>query len=175
MTQEALSPEVGSFFTPVVAQLQALLTEASRDWRYWFAHVSTWMLVAKLKLWWDHYPEVRADRVTEAVATGMCFALSLWVFWEHQYAFQICLMNGLLNTYGYKFVVIVLERTGLSMVADKLKGPKYKISTRSVEQDMENSGANTPFNGDTVFLYRAKDGKTIAIKRSELKKYKVVG
>lgn len=164
MTQE-------SFFSPIVDQLQLLLTTASSDWRYWFAHVVTWLLIAKMKLWWDHMPESRADRLTETIATLTCALFSLWVFAGHEHIYKISLANGLLNTYLYKLATLVLDRVGLNFLADKLKGSGYKVSTRPVEQDAAEVGVDP--TSETMFLFRKGDGKTIAVKRGELHKYKV--
>lgn len=160
-----------TFVAPIIEQLQILLTTAASDWRYWFAHVITWLVVAKLKLWWDHLPQARANRLTEAVATFTCFGVSLWVFAGYEHIYKVCLANGLLNTYGYKLFTLILDRVGLGGIAAKLRGTPYRVSKRPVEEEaLEHGVAATE---ETVFLFRQGDGKTIAVNRSELGKYKV--
>ena len=97
-------------FGGLIDQAYNLAGVAVSDWRFWFAHLVTWAVVARLKWLWDHQPPFRRRRINEAVATAMCAGISVWVFYGVPNMWFYVVGNGLANTYLFKIAVHLIEK-----------------------------------------------------------------
>ena len=141
------------------AQLTEIASQVLADWRMWFVHVCTWILIHKVKVLWDHLRPSKRRRITELVSATVAASFTLWAFHGEPYAFKLAVAMGLANTYLYKFMVGAMGHYRPEWVR-WLRPKKYDVKV--VDPD-EVEGT-----GDTVFLVREDGEKTIRVSKKEL-------